>query len=80
MNVSDFNLANIYGLKYGYNLYYFTSTPGFSLDLRTVQPLYGPSFNGKCVIGIDKLTYRGDDAFNYEFGYTPVYKTIVSLT
>lgn len=50
------------------------------LDLRTIQPLYGPSFNGKCMFGINKLTYRSDDAFNYQLGFTPVYNTILSFT
>ena len=79
VNVSEYNLANLHGWRYGYKPYQFTSTPGFLLDLRTVQPQYGPSFGGKCMFGIDKLIYRGDDAFNYEFGYTPVYNSIVIL-
>jgi hypothetical protein len=79
-NVSEFNVGNARGLRYGYSPYAFTSTPGFLLDLRVVQPLYGPSFNGKCLFGIDRLAYRGDDSFEYKLGLTPIYGTVFSLT
>lgn len=80
MNISEFNLANFHNWKYGYSPYAYTSTPGFMLDLRIVQPLYGPSFNGRCMFGIEKLVYRGIDAFAYKIGFTPIYNTVVTFT
>ena len=79
-NNSEFTLANLYGWRYGSSFFPFVSIPGFMVDLRVVQPLYGPGFTGKCMFGIDKLTYTGNDAFEYKIGFTPVYNTLLTFT